>query len=167
MATNNAVNIGLSGSSGTGVFIGSNSPTITTPNIIGTSTNNNAAAGSVGEYISSTVLSSAPVTFASGSDVNLTSISLTAGDWNVWGNIGWTATAVTTGIAWINNVSATTPDSAFRTFIAPLATSASLAFPVVAQRYSLASTTTIYISGFVVGTGTISGFGFIAARRMR
>ena len=53
-----------------------------TNGIIGTTTNNNAAAGSVGEYIES-VINSATNFGTSGQYFNTTSISLTAGDWEI------------------------------------------------------------------------------------
>lgn len=137
MTTNNSVNSGLSGTTGTGSFVGSTTPTIATPkittaildtngnnnlafgvtasavnyvsvtnnasgsspvvqamgtdtNIIlnvqgqgtgsaqirGTGTNDNATAGFVGEYISSTILAGAAVNVSNNTATNITSISL-------------------------------------------------------------------------------------------
>jgi hypothetical protein len=68
------------------------SPTLTTPNIVGTSTNNNAATGSVGEYVESVVLvGSAISTGVSATTPNLTSLALTAGDWDVTGHVQFVA----------------------------------------------------------------------------
>jgi hypothetical protein len=49
-----------------------------------TATNDNASAGNVGEYVSSYVINSSSVSVASSTPTNLTSISLTAGDWDVY-----------------------------------------------------------------------------------
>jgi len=51
--------------------------------LIGTTTNDNAAAGQVGEYVSSTITGGASVALTPGVATNITSISLTAGDWDV------------------------------------------------------------------------------------
>lgn len=57
----------------------------TTDGIVGTTTNDNASAGNVGEYIESVVATIAGG--ASGVFSDLTSIALTAGDWDVTGAI--------------------------------------------------------------------------------
>lgn len=69
-----------------------------TSGIIGTTTNNNAAAGSVGEYIESVI--STPTNFGtSGQYFDTTSISPTAGDWDICYLINVTAngSTMTTG----------------------------------------------------------------------
>lgn len=67
--------------SGTVTFLGKIAFNPTTAGIIGTTTNDNAATGEVGEYVESVVGST---NFpASGTFGDLTSISLTAGDWDV------------------------------------------------------------------------------------
>lgn len=55
----------------------------TTKGIVGTPTNNNAAATFVGEYISSSILSGSKVTLTTATPTNITSIALTAGDWDL------------------------------------------------------------------------------------
>ncbi len=138
----------------------------TTSGIIGTTTNNNAAAGVVGEFISSVILNSAPVTFTTTVTKDLTSISLTAGDWDVFGNITAVGTVITQGVAWISATSITTPDAALYARIAPNTINV-LSFTVPYFRASLSGTTTIYLSGTMFGTGTITCSGGIYARRVR
>jgi len=138
-----------------------------TGGIVGTTTNNNASAGFVGEFISSVISSGAAVSFTSTVSKDLTSISLTAGDWEVFGNITWNGTTITAGYVWISATSATLPDSSIYNVINPLATSAILGMPAPFFRASLASTTTIYISGQVAGTGSLVGSGGVYARRVR
>jgi len=229
MTTNNAVDVGLSGSTGTGNFVGSTSPTITTPKIItqvndtngnaiigitpnssavnyidiannstgnapeinsqgsdtniplilntigtggvalkGTGTNDNASSGFVGQLVSSVIAFASAVSLSSGSDSNVTSISLTAGDWDVWGNISLTANiAMSSGFGWISTTSATTPDVSLYVGLsnqnAPF-----MGFSVPSQRFSFSTTTTVYLStqcSFASGTG--SACGGIYARRRR
>jgi hypothetical protein len=59
-------------------------------NIYGTSTNDNAAAGYVGEVISSVRLSAAAIALTTGVVTNITSIVLTPGDWDVHGEVAIT-----------------------------------------------------------------------------
>jgi len=53
-----------------------------TAGIVGTTTNNNANAGSVGEYLSNT---GTAIALTSASPTTVAAITLTAGDWDVWG----------------------------------------------------------------------------------
>lgn len=192
MATRNQVDLGLSGSTGTGNFVGANTPTLITPvigaatatsvvfnpttgGIIGTTTNDNANAGSVGEFVSSVILlSGTPVVLSTGTPADLTSISLTAGDWDVFGNVSFLPLSAGTVISqvqnWISSTSATSPDPALVNSITAPATGAgtATAFNAPTMRFSLGSTTTIYISA--VATFSVSGLemiGAIYARRVR
>ncbi len=142
--------------------------------IAGTTTNDNAAAGVVGEYVNATLGAAPGTSLTSGTAKNITSISLTAGDWDVWGRVGtYNATAATWTYFYggIGVSSATITGEEY--FVdKPDGASVALAnFQLVVplQRLSLASTTTIYLvcsPGFVGGTGVI-GFGSISARRRR
>jgi hypothetical protein len=184
MTTNNSVNSPLSGTTGTGNFVGATSPTLVTPTlgaatatsiafspttggIIGTTAADNANAGDVGEMISSVIASASGVTFSNGVNHDLTSISLTAGDWDVWGNITYTGTTITSGYSWINTSSATQPDNSVNNYISPVATSVQLGVSAPTIRTNISSTTTVYISGNVTGTGTLKACGGIYARRRR
>src|SRR2546421_430181 len=61
-----------------------NNVKVTTLTATGTTTNDNAVSGNLGEYISSTVARGAAVTgAANGTYKDLTSIVLTAGDWDI------------------------------------------------------------------------------------
>ena len=183
MATNNAVDVGLAGATGTGNFVGANTPTLITPilgaatatsiafnpttgGIIGTTTNNNAGAGVVGEYVSSIISSGAPTSFTSSMAGNLTSISLTAGDWDLYGNVLIIGTNVTSVAIWISSTSASLPDASLYSLYAATTTT-QLGGPAPFIRFSLSGTTTIYISAFPIGTGTLTGSGQVSARRVR
>lgn len=147
-----------------------------TSGIIGTTTNNSAAAGSVGETITSSVTSPAGIT--TNTDTNVTSISLTAGDWLVSGNVSFT-TASTTIVksitGWISATSATLPATYEQISRQDYGTTgvsnaATLLFglSVTPRRISVPSTTTIYLSGRAdFTTSTMNMGGFITAVRMR
>lgn len=148
----------------------------TTTGVVGTTTNNAAAAGSVGENITSSVTSGSAIT--TNTDTNVTSISLTAGDWLVYGNIAFTATATTAVQAitgWISTTSALLPATYEQ--IARIewgsvgitnAATLLMALAVTPRRISLSGTTTIYLSGRATFTiSTMAMLGFIGATRMR
>ncbi len=148
----------------------------TTGGIVGTTTNDNAAAGKVGEFISSNIVVASGVSASAGNTVNVTSISLTAGDWDVWA-IG--ASAVVTGtiiqtlLFGINTVSATLPTLGLSTPVAGFGAiagqaSADYVISVCPARISLSGTTTIFFIAFAAFTvSTMKVYGFIAARRVR
>ena len=191
MATVNSVGNGLSGATGTGNFVGATSPTLVTPTlgaasatsltfsstsgIIGTTTNNNAAAGSVGEVIQSQIAIGSAVSITSNAVTNLTSISLTAGDWDVWGNVNFfpnTTTTLTNIRCGISTTTAVLPDASLNSSMyAGAQTGANLPQQGLAapyQRISLASTTTVYIVALTVfSISTCTMGGMITARRAR
>lgn len=142
----------------------------TTSGIIGTTTNDNAAALSVGQLISSTVAFGSAISIpTTATPVNVTSISLTAGDWDVWGNVAFSIVNTTaTYYAWVSSTSATQPDLSLVNFIPLLsALSGGIGVAAVQQRFSLSTTTVIYLTGQWAGTATVSGSGGIYARRRR
>jgi hypothetical protein len=142
--------------------------------IAGTPTNNNANAGSVGEYVSSTVAQGSAVSLTNGTPANVTSISLTAGDWDVWGTVAYSpgGTTVTTNIiSGISTTSATLPavaSGAYAYIPVTFSTGSAPIIPVGTTRISIASTTTVYLvaqSAFT--TSTNAAYGGIYARRRR
>jgi hypothetical protein len=135
--------------------------------IQGISGGGNGSPGYVGEFISSQILIASAVTFTSTIVKDLTSISLTAGDWDVVGNIAYSGTTITNCNIWISLSSASGPDASLATSISPLATSTRVALNAPTLRVNVTSTTTVYISGNVTGTGTLTACGGIQARRRR
>jgi hypothetical protein len=173
---NNGILVTSSGgipSIGNTVGAGLTMPSITfnsTSGIIGTTTNNNAAAGSVGELISSTILATSGVGILNITSTNLTSISLTAGDWDVWGNIYFTWSASgTASIVWTSTTSATPPDASLQNAVQlNTGTMGNCGLSAPYRRLSLAGTTTVYITGYTVfSSGTCGMAGGIYARRVR
>lgn len=141
-----------------------------TAGIVGTTTNNSANAGSVGEYITAT---GTAVSLSTGTVANITSISLTAGDWDVQGNVTYNpagTTIVQGGGAGVNTTSVTLPADPLDTHMGAVnygtGTAPSLIAPV--QRILIASTTTVYLVAYAnFTTSTCTATGIIRARRVR
>ena len=143
--------------------------------IPGTTTNDNASAGNIGEYISSVITSGSAISLTSATAANITSISLTAGDWDV-DLIGYylpaattSITALATGLSTTSATLDTTPGRVTqRSFTAYVPGSVTQSSEVPRYRLSLSSTTTVYLVGFLNFTvSTASAYGIIAARRVR
>jgi hypothetical protein len=142
---------------------------------LGTTTNDNATAGYVGEFVTSTVDVGSAVALTSGVTANVASISLTAGDWDVRGQIDYRAGA-TTSITILkqgaNTTSATLGSqdtyttNVFADVIPTAVNDIGNAFGQ--QRISIASTTTVYLVASATFTlSTLSAYGTISARRVR
>lgn len=72
MATNNSVNVSLSGQTGTGNFAGSNSPDFVTPNIgVASATSINFGGGALSNYIPPSNTAVPTVTFATPGDLSV------------------------------------------------------------------------------------------------
>lgn len=147
----------------------------------GTATNDNACAGCIGEYHCAQVWnggsptncdtnSAAPIALVAGTATNIASLSLTAGDWEVCGEVDFIVTAGTMiteqgSISETSNTSATTPSGARESL--NISTSTSTNLGLGCKRALISGTTTEYLVGLQAGGATISGTGFIGARRMR
>jgi hypothetical protein len=155
---------------GNTVGAGLTMPSITfnsTTGVVGTTTNDSAAAGSVGETISSSVLFASAVSLTTATNTNITSISVTAGDWDICGNVLATSSLTMSELkGWINTTSATQPDISQMTYIT--ATMTNCGTPVLTKRYSFSGTTTVYLScRAVFASGVANASGYIQARRVR
>lgn len=148
-----------------------------TPNstvgIVGTTTNDSVQAGSVGEYIESDIAAGSGVTLTTGTTVNMTSINLTAGDWDVTFVAQFACTnATNVGLELGVSTTSATFDVSLGRFqqisegVSPLTFTPGGNVPV--RRFSLAGNTTIY--GVVLATfggGSIGAYGNLSARRVR
>lgn len=150
------------------VFTGPITPS-QTAGIVGTTTNNNANSGSVGEYGSATATT---VSMGAGTPGNLTSASLTAGDYDAQCTINTTpaaGTTVLTQAVGVSTVSATQPSLGAKTLLGgtnPVSQGSTFATPTV--RLSIASTTTLYCVGTVNFSGsTLTADGLLRWRRVR
>lgn len=140
-----------------------------TAGIVGTATNDNASAGSVGEYQTNSITGTS---LTSGTNVNAISISLTAGDWDVQGVAVFNPQASTTVqyfSAGISTTSVTYGAIGSRALLqAAFATGGQGMMTTPTVRISLSTTTTVYLvasASFGVSTMTVDGF--IRARRVR
>src|SRR5262252_930026 len=144
----------------------------------GTTTNDAAPAGQIGEFLSSQRLQANAVPLASGTGLAVATLALTAGDWDVWGSdgfaIGSTATGNITLRAWINPAGGTQAPlldqlggNAVRNVTNSPGNLQSM-MAVAAVRVSLAAAATVTLGASATfGGGTISAFGQIMARRRR
>lgn len=151
----------------------------TTKGIKGTTTNDNAAALNVGEYVSSTVALT-NVTAGSGTYFDVTSITLTAGDWDIACNFNVLRNAATFTALNFQTGATTTTGAASTGLVdgdnlgilnvgASLTTFGEMSVSVPAFRVSLSATTVYYMKGFLATytAGTPQYAGRISARRVR
>lgn len=173
-----AANVTISGTApggSAGGDLGGSYPNPTVLKVHGSTTNDSAAAGFVGEFISSLVLVGAAVGLTNATPTDVTSLSLTGGDWDVFGNIWTTAggsTVTTLILGWTSNTSATLPtppQSGSESVLATVTTPGTTAGAILGQsRFSLSGTTATYSSIYVAFSGsTCAAYGFLAARRRR
>jgi hypothetical protein len=147
--------------------------TATVGQIPGTATNDAAASGKVGQLVSASVLQTSAITLTTNSGVMVTSISLDAGDWDVWGNVAFIAAAgvgVLAGFGTVSSVNGSVGSTNTRGGLSPFTGDGSNTPTVNApmQPFSLAATTTIYLNTLsTFSGGTNKAFGFITARRVR
>lgn len=141
--------------------------------IHGTGTNDSAAAGYMGEFIDSGVVGPTNVT-PSANNINLTSISLTAGDWDVMAQLYFVpANATTNGlIGGISITSATLPTTGSSGYFASFSPGGATGIGNVSHsatlRLSLSGTTTVYLvvqASWTTNTPTATGQ--LTARRRR
>lgn len=142
--------------------------------VIGVPTNASANTGYVGELISSVVAQGAAVPMVSATPKTITSITLTPGNWNIFGVVKFLGTTTTT----MNQISGSTSpttntvdDDFGLSQIFPSFTPGSSAFniggPVPIRPVSISVSTTYYLVGYCVFTAsTLSGYGRITARRV-
>ena len=145
--------------------------------IVGTTTNDSATAGYVGEVISSTVDVTVGVSLTTSTAKTVTSISLTAGDWDITGMVSFNgngATTVTLTAGGINTTTNTLPaayearaTAVFAAASTPFATSP-IGSVVPTVRAQLTTTTTYYLVAVLnFGISTAGAGGTIYARRVR
>jgi hypothetical protein len=155
---------------GSGALVLQGSPVLFTPTMSGITGGTNSAAGYVGEYISATASS---VALTTATITNVTSISLTAGDWDVSGGeyISDSTNTMSNALVGASTTSATLGSSgtwAQTQFTAGGGLMMSYANSIPQQRINVTSTTTVYLLGYAVfASGTVNASGYIQARRIR
>jgi hypothetical protein len=139
----------------------------------GTATNDNASAGNIGEYMSAS--SGSSVSLINSTATDLCQITLTPGDWDVWGNVAFFNGASTTLLEYISGITLTSgtlpafPNGAIQAVsgISIVGTASVYLFAGV-TRISVAAPTIVYCECAASFTGGgCGGNGFIAARRVR
>lgn len=147
-----------------------------TSGIIGTTTNDSAPSGSVGEYQLSDIPPGSAVSLTTATAKTVTSISLTAGEWDVRGLVQFTGGATTTVSALVGSISTTNNNLGANDFRYTTTFSSGTPFnfvnpitaPAPSSRIQLTGTTTIYlIAQGNFGVSTLSAYGIIEARRIR
>lgn len=138
---------------------------------LGTVAADNAPAGTYGEYVESVIASGSAVSLTDATTANITSISLTAGDWDVEGNVNLLGTGATftAGASGINTTTATLPTTGKANFVdGDLTGNFTEGMSLSRVRVNVSSTTTVYLVGRATfSAGTVTGYGAITARRIR
>jgi hypothetical protein len=144
--------------------------------LLGSNTNDSATAGNIGEEIEGVVASGSATSLSTNTPKTVTSISLTAGDWDLSGNCNYNGagsvsiTFVECSLSLVTNTVDQTPGRNSQLSMAAVVPGVAPAFslPVGPMRFSLASTTIVFLvynQTFTVGT--LTGWGIVRARRMR
>lgn len=134
-----------------------------------------ATAGNVGEYIESILASGSATSLTTTVPKTITSISLTAGDWDVDGAVYFipaattSVTRLTASSSLTTNTTDTTPGRLNQMPMAAVVSGGpALTALLPIGRFSLSATTTVFLvadQAFTVST--LTGFGIIRARRVR
>lgn len=140
--------------------------------IVGTTTNNNPNAGVVGERIASDVpYGTSGVTMTSATSNTIASVSLTAGDWVCEAQFTYTGNVTgTIDIQTCLNTSTTMLNDGYTAYESGKTINVNQphSIALIARRYSIASTTTVYLLGYPTYTGTtMVGGGALACIRIR
>lgn len=167
--------LGASGGTQTHVVNGAVNPSL---GIVGVTTNSNAATGTIGEYVESVISTYTNLPGATTVWGDMTSISLTAGDWDVSGVMNWiangaTITAAIDALEFAISVNSgiTTTDQVQGSnqiaLVSPIS-GADRGAAIPAYRISISGTTTVYLkikSPYITATPQYKCR--LSARRMR
>ncbi len=150
----------------------------TTKGLVGTTTNDSAGAGFVGQYVESVVNTNLAI--GNNSVTNLTQLTLpSAGDWDVFGQvifISGSTTVLKQINSWISDTSGSFP-SDFSTVqaidygstgVSNVGVGVTSGNALATRRFSVAGSTTIYLGNLALfTTSNLDMQGFLAARRVR
>jgi hypothetical protein len=138
--------------------------------ILGTNTNDDAAAGFVGEYKETVVASGSAVVISNNIWTAVISLSLTAGDWDVTTDgMVWTVTASPGAFSYQANISTTSAANAVDLGNTGFSGSQSYwTLHLGPRRINLSAATTVYLNVFHnTGQSDTKWFGRLSARRVR
>lgn len=140
----------------------------------GTTAADAAPAGQIGEYQEASRAIGAALGLTNAIAVNVTSLSLGPGDWQVWGHVVFQVGSGGADILglYISTQSATPPQLIERSgqfdLAVPFMAGTGPRFPTGVVRLSFATTTTVYLVATAsFASGAVSAAGTICARRMR
>lgn len=145
-------------------------------NLKGEAAAGNAAAGDIGEVIQAEVLTGAAVALVTATPKTVTSIALTAGDWDVYGSVAFLPAATTSitnlfqSLSLVTNAVDVTPSRISADVFAAIVPAADVrkTLSTMATRFSLAAPATIFLVAQATFTvAALSGYGRIWARRAR
>lgn len=142
-------------------------------NILGTTTNNDAPPGVIGEYQFADVPIGSAMALTSGVNIDMAALPLSAGDWDVTLQALFLNTAADTTLytASLSLMSVTLDLTLGRLSQLPLvlaANSSGVALSVPEVRFSLAAPAVIHaVQNATFSAGTVGAFGRISARRPR
>lgn len=141
--------------------------------IAGSISGSAAPAGYVGEIITATKPLASGISLTTATPADVLSISLTAGDWDIYGNVSFSPSggsgALASASCWISTTSSTTPDFSLRTSINFGSNiSAGMGINAPSVNLTISSTTLVYLSCLSSYTATNNtACGSIWARRRR
>lgn len=145
-------------------------------NIQGCTDGSSAAITDVGAIISSIVLVGSAVSLTTGTPANVTSMILTAGDWDIYGSVSISVNGTTTISSFtsaINTVSATIPlggvlGKSFQNLNLTFTTGSPITLDAGNCNLSVSSNTTVYLIALVdFAVSNADAYGSIYARRRR
>jgi hypothetical protein len=148
----------------------------TTGGLIGTTAADSASAGTVGEYIESVIASGSATSLTTSTSKSITSITLTAGDWDVTGSVSFVGTSTTSytfiqsSLSTTNNTNDITNGRAATQDISAVVPGAGTDYilPIQTCRFNVSGSTTVYLIGTATFTAsTCTAYGMIRARRIR
>jgi len=138
--------------------------------IYGLTNGSDAAAGYIGEYVESAVAEGSVGSWVTDTGKTVTSISLTAGDWDVeaFGSFAGGAITGTASAFSISTADNTIQGTAKAQVPATPTATSEVYLAVARRRVSITVTTTIYLVGLIkFSAGTPTAGGTISARRVR
>lgn len=154
-----------------GVAITGSGTCITAGQFLGIAGNTAASAGNVGEYIKQNVASGSAVALATGVDKDITTVTLTAGDWQCHGNVfinsGGTITLVQ---AWINttvDTAPTRPNAGAFGQTGTISSTSQVGLSAGSIQYLLSGGQVVSLGTNATFSSTANAYGFIGCRRMR
>lgn len=126
----------------------------------------------VGQSLYSNVPDGSAIALTTATPINITSILLTSGDWDLWGNVTFNSTGTTNPFvdAWMSPVSASLPDASNYSRISvpggPFNLQTGIVCPHI--RMNVNANTTVYLSAQSTFTGgATTACGSIFARRVK